>query len=307
MPLVLTTNEVRLNPAHSWDDIAGVQYHYPNQYKGKVKTGERFVYYHGVHRLGGKTGPAEYFGTGRIGSITADPRTVGQSRPSWFCTITDYVPFSPPVPAKPGGVFYEDIPKNMWRNGVRSLDPATLDRILAAAGIDPSNPDIRAPTIAVQPAGQILEADNLVIPRANVVAGAGSGSSYRKSRRAKEIGDWGELAALRFIELNVAGASNITHRAAVGETPGWDIDFVGGDGTLHRVEVKSTVGRAFATIDVTANEMRAAKSHGADYSIYLVANCLTDSPLIQRFPNPAALISAGVWSATPALFSVRMG
>jgi hypothetical protein len=33
MPLVLTTNDVVLNPDHRWNDVEGVQYHYPNQYK----------------------------------------------------------------------------------------------------------------------------------------------------------------------------------------------------------------------------------------------------------------------------------
>lgn len=53
MPIVLTTNDVILNPDHAWNDIEGVQYHYPNQYKTKVRSGEPFVYYRGVHRKSG--------------------------------------------------------------------------------------------------------------------------------------------------------------------------------------------------------------------------------------------------------------
>src|SRR4249920_111188 len=129
MPIVLTTNEVVLNPDHAWDDIEGVQYHYPNQYKNKIRTGEDFVYYRGVHRKDGRRGQAEYFGRGRIGTIRIDPATDGSSRPSWFCAIEDYAPFDPPVPAKVDSVFYEQIQQNMWRNGVRDLDPAVFASI----------------------------------------------------------------------------------------------------------------------------------------------------------------------------------
>jgi len=47
MPIVLTINDKILNPDHQWNDIVGVQYHYPNQYKNKVIPGEQFVYYRG--------------------------------------------------------------------------------------------------------------------------------------------------------------------------------------------------------------------------------------------------------------------
>jgi hypothetical protein len=68
MPLVLVHNDVVANPAHVWNDVKGVRYHYPSKYQGKIKMGEPFVYYRGVHRTEGKRGPAEYVGTGRIGT-----------------------------------------------------------------------------------------------------------------------------------------------------------------------------------------------------------------------------------------------
>ena len=68
MPLVLVHNDVVANPAHVWNDVEGVRYHYPSKYQGKIKMGEPFVYYRGVHRTEGKRGPAEYVGTGRIGT-----------------------------------------------------------------------------------------------------------------------------------------------------------------------------------------------------------------------------------------------
>jgi hypothetical protein len=300
MPVVLTTNEVVLNPDHAWNDVEGVQYHYPNQYKNKIQQGVEFVYYRGVHRKSGVRGQAEYFGRGRIGEIRIDPETVGSSRPSWFCTIEEYEPFTPSVPAKPGGVFYEDIPKNMWRNGVRSIDRDTFERIVAAAGsprVEPSTPT------SVEKAGP-QEASDLIIPRGRV-RGGGTGVGYRKSKRAKEVGDWAELAALEFLR-RLGGCTDVIYRAARGETPGWDIDYRDPAGVLNRVEVKGTVGGAFATIDLTANELRAAREHGEAYWIFLVANCLTDRARIQRIRNPAQRVADGAWTATPALYSVLL-
>lgn len=301
MPLVLTTNAFVPNPDHAWNDVEGVQYHYPNQYKNKIRPGVEFVYYRGVLRKSGPRGQAEYFGRGRIGEIKPDPATIGQSRPSWFCAIEDYTPFLPTVPAKLEGVFYEDIPQNMWRNGVRDLDLATFDRIVGAAGSSPATP-IFVPSAA---AGGPEEVDNLIIPKSGIAAASKGGVGYRKSKKAKEIGDWAELLVVEFLKSQ-GGHAEIVHRAAIQETPGWDIDYRDANGVLHRVEVKGTVGGAFTSIDLTANEMRAAQKHGSEYWIFLVANCLTDRPRIQRICAPGDRLAQGAWVATPAVFGVRL-
>ena len=212
------------------------------------------------------------------------------------------MPFSPPVPAKPEGVFYEQIPQNIWRNGVRELAPGVFERIVAAAGAHQVGGVAKRQVAPAAP----VEADDLIIPRDRVVGGGGQNGSWRTSKRAKEIGDWAEIAALDFIrqELKVA---NPVHRAAQREMPGWDIDFTDKTGKLHRVEVKGTVGGAFNTIDFTAGEFRAAQEHGDEYWIYLVANCLTDRPRIQRIRNPAERLNSGHWVAMPALFTVTLG
>ena len=303
MPLVLTTNDFVANPDHAWNDVEGVQYHYPNGYKNKIRPGEEFVYYRGVLRKRGPRGQAEYFGRGRIGAIRRDPDSPNNSRPSWFCTIENYEPFSPPVPAKLNGIFYEDIPQNMWRNGVRTLDRTTFDRIVEAAG-SAQSANMRTPPAVI--AG-LVESDSLIIPKDRASNGAsGGGLAYRKSKRAKEIGDWAEHRVVEFLE-GLGGCAQIVHRAAQGETPGWDIDYSDAAGTLHRVEVKGTVGGAFTTIDLTANELRAAREHRETYWIFLVAGCLTDRPRIQRIQDPAAKFVSGDWTATPALYSVRLG
>jgi hypothetical protein len=87
MPLVLVHNDVVANPEHAWDDKEGVHYHYPAKYQSKIKSGEPFVYYRGVHRVGGKRGSAEYVGAGRIGRIWADPNPRGTARRAWLSVV----------------------------------------------------------------------------------------------------------------------------------------------------------------------------------------------------------------------------
>ena len=133
MPLVLVHNDVVANPQHVWDDVEGVQYHYPAKYQSKIKTGETFVYYRGVHRTEGKRGAAEYVGSGRIGDIWVDPEPRNEGRKAWYCGIDDYRRFAVPVPAKIDGVTLEQIPANLWRDGVRTIDPEVFNRILTLA------------------------------------------------------------------------------------------------------------------------------------------------------------------------------
>lgn len=302
MPLVLVHNDVVRNPAHAWDDVEGVRYHYPAKYQSKVLTGEPFIYYRGVLRSDGSRGPAQYVGSGRIGAVWADPDRPTGAKKAWYCAIEDYQRFGQAVPAKIDDVLLETIPQNFWRDGVRTLDPAVYQRIMGLAAAQP--PLI---TAAPPPTGVIISAsDSLIMPPAPVPGNGTVGKSgYRKSKQAKVVGDWAEDIALRYIQEHVAGCSAWVHRAAAGETPGWDIDYLDAAGALQRVEVKGTVAGAFTGVELTAGEMRAAKAHGDGYWLCLVANCLTDLPKVQMVRNPAERIGKGEWSASPSVFAVR--
>ncbi len=299
MPLVLVHNDVVTNPDHAWDDVEGVRYHYPAKYQRKIITGEPFIYYRGVRRVGGRVGQNEYVGAGRIGAIWPDPNRPQGQRKAWYCAIEDFRRFSSPVAAKVDGVPLEDIPTNMWRDGVRSLPDAVYERIIQAADAQPvraSEPSASGLTI--------MAADNLIMPPAPVGRTTGK-SSFRKSKQAKMVGDWAEGIALRYIIEQLQGATACTHRAGLGETPGWDIDYLDPDGVLQRVEVKGTISGAFTGVEITAGEMRAAKAHGNSYWLYLVAGCLTDTPKVQPIQNPAARLEAGQWTASPSVYSVK--
>jgi hypothetical protein len=217
------------------------------------------------------------------------------------CGIDDYRRFAVSVPAKVGDVTLEQIPANLWRDGVRLIDPDIFNRILnLAAEHRPEGGGVSAN------AANIETADNLIVPQKVAAPGAGrrGQTGYRKSRRAKEVGDWAEDIVLRYIIEHVSRCTNCVHRAALDETPGWDIDYLDSNGRLQRVEVKGTVAAAFTGVDITANELQAARTHGSEYWLYLVAGCLSDSPRVQAIPNPASKLASLDWTLTPTLFSL---
>lgn len=297
MPLVLVHNDVVANPNHQWNDVEGVHYHYPSKYRGKVKKGEPFVYYRGIHRANGKRGPAEYVGAGLIGDIWADPTR----KNAWYCGIDNYERFPSPVSAKVGGVNREDIPANLWRDGVRVLAPEVYETIVNEAAVAATAHPLK---ISPQQA-QLAQVQDLILPSA-LAKHQGTATSRRQSKRSKEIGDWAEQVALAYIKRQIAGCSQCAHRAALGETPGWDIDYCDAAGVLQRVEVKGTISAAFAAIELTSNELAAAKQYAEHYWLCLVAKCETEQPKIQLIQNPAQKIAAGEWSVAPTIFAVRL-
>lgn len=296
MPLVLVHNDVVMNPAHQWNDVEGVHYHYPSKYRAKIKTGEPFVYYRGVNRAGNKRGPAEYFGQGSIGKIWPDP----ERKNAWYCAIENYERFPSPVAAKIDGAPREIIASNLWRDGVRVLDPQVYQAIIAVGNA--ANDDYKRQQSAPSQA-ELAQPGELILPTALGKHQNVSGE-YERSRRSKEIGDWAEVVALAYIQSEIVGCADCTHRAALGETPGWDIDYRDAQGVLQRVEVKGTVAAAFSAIDLTKNEMTAAVQHEENYWICLIAKCETQGPRIQLLRNPAKYIGEGAWRAKPTVYRV---
>jgi len=302
MPLILTQNEVNVSDAHNWQDDEGVQYHYPTKYRNKILEGERFVYYRGVNRLNGKRGDAHYFGTGRIGSITQDPDPERQTgvKKAWFCQVEDYERFPSDVPAKVDGILREQGPSNQFRDGVRVIDDATFESILEASGLAegyaaPGSTSPQPENVYTQQAGNLLISSK---GRAG-----GGNSSPRHSLHAKAVGDWAEKLALQILQ-DIEGSTDHIHRAAIGETPGWDLDFLDANGHLHRVEVKGTQAAMFRNIEITANELAAAEQYGSSYSLLLVAKCMSNSPSYQLINDPAGSIDHNEWSIMPTVFRV---
>ncbi len=321
MPLVLVSNEANATDRYEWKDVTGIQYHYPNSYRNMIRSGEQFVYYRGIRRLQGRRGQAEYFGRGVIGDTWRDPSvspTAGKGKWAWYCGIEDYMPFPMPVPAKVDGVFFETIATNRWRNGVRTLPQQAFDRILAAAGeipeeIETSNslpsrvslPELASIRIEVT-------TDSLMVPhsrRVKIVANGRDGRHRgvgwaRRSRSAKIVGDRAEEIAVRYIRECIAGATAIRHVAIIGETPGWDIEYVNTAGELNAVEVKGSTGAAFPVFELTSGELMAARRLGPRYWVYLIANCFGSSVRVECIRDPAALIDNGSLTSEPSVWNI---
>lgn len=121
----------------SWEDETGKLYHFPNAYRNKVQPGEWFVYHRGVRLKTGRRKHPEYFGFGRVDHVWRDS-AIADDAPKvewkWYCSIIDYSPFHVPVHWKVGERTIEDIPRNLFGNGVRSISQQTFDQILALAG-----------------------------------------------------------------------------------------------------------------------------------------------------------------------------
>jgi hypothetical protein len=308
MPLVLVQNPVKVNQGYDWKDIVGEQYHFPNQYKNRCVAGTPFVYYRGTRRLDSKRAVPEYFGHGSIGTVWRDD-TIPESRPkkdwAWYCTIEDYTPFPAPVPAKHDGAFLERIARNHWSVGIRPLPEDVYDRILALAGItaQPSEHNIMFPDFATI---SITETnDHLLLPRRPKLPGDATNLPVaRYSRNAAPIGRRAEELAHQFLQDNAErlGAKNIRWVAQEGNTPGWDLQYEDSEGSLVGVEVKGTTGPQFGSIDITAGEWNAALALGECYWLFLVANCCTNHPVIQRLQNPAQLLQDGAAQLLPVVF-----
>jgi hypothetical protein len=313
-PLVLVENEVMADPKFAgWKDVTGERYHFPNQYRARIRTGRQFVYYRGSRRAGGKKASPEYFGVGKIGEVWVDPDTAAAAARNrkWFCAIEDYEPFLNPAPAKHGGKYYETIPKNMWSVGVRELDRSAFNAICRAAGlpssavepIAPRWPDATAPETPVEVSGE-----SLLIPRNPVEpseqTGIGGGSN-RRSKYAKAVGDLAEAAVNKYLQatLSPKERASIVWVARRGETPGWDIEFER-DGEKICVEVKGTTGGRFPSFELTANEWGAAIERKGNYWISLVVLVGSKKPRIEFIKNLHQLHSQGRLLAEAAAWQI---
>lgn len=319
-PLVLVENEALADPNfESWKDVTGERYHFPNQYRSKIKTGRQFLYYRGSRRADRKRGVPEYFGIGTIGEMWPDPDTLGESarKQKWYCEIEDYEPFSAPVPAKVGNRYFEDIAKNLWGVGVRIIDGATFASICRVAGTPLSSVESGSTQdpgfSAALDAPEAIEGESLLVPRkprATLENGSGSSGSHRRSKFSKKVGDRAELAVIKHLMSVLARAEQdtIVWVARKGETPGWDIEFKRDDGKKICIEVKGTSGSRFQSIELTANEWRAAQKHKQHYWLCLVAVVGKQRPRIEFIKNPYGLHSKGELGAVPSawnIFSVK--
>ncbi len=308
-PLVLVQNERTEDSKYDfWDDATGERYHYANQHRNKVRTGRRFIYYKGSRRRDGSSKTPEYFGWGVIGDVERDPDTAGSNKKltqRWICRIAEYTPFEKPVLFKLGDKPFEDIPQNHWSMAVRILQEGVCENILSHAGVSiaPSAPaEVKQPLLPLfedavaQPANDSLMRPTT--PTAQLGSGFGGGSPHSKFSR--ELGERGQEIVLDFLkqELPDKEKATLSWTTQEGRKPGWDIEYKS-DGRIIGVKAKATGGSYFPSIELTANEWRAAEEKGSDYRLALVSDVWSEKPWIEFIENPFEEVKGGGFAVEP--------
>jgi len=299
-PLVLVENERTVEGKYDfWEDLTGERYHFPNQYRNKMKKGRRFVYYRGIRRLHNKRGTAEYFGCGRIGEMERDTSVSRSERKrdwKWYCDIEDYAKFPETVPAKIEGRPFENIANSMgWRNGVRVITDEIYNQILKNSGI--SGTTIRTTPSNLNQARKklVVVKMGLLRNRFNKAKGLAWGGKRYNTKEAKRIGDKAEKIVFDHLRSQY---DDVVWDANENEFPGYDIHYES-EGVVHAVEVKGTKGSEFSSIEITANEWNAAQQLRAHYDLCLVAEVFGNSPKLQFVNDPYGLVEQGEADASP--------
>lgn len=308
-PIILVENEVTAGGVYDhWQDATGERYQYPNQYKNKVLEGRRFIYYRGSRRADGTKQTPEYFGHGVIGETYVDP-TTDTSTPKrtwkWLCNIAEYSPFESPVLFKKmTGDYYEQISQNQWGVAVRELSEDVYKEILTAGGVE-----VGASSFSTQDAPiptQITAKNSLLSKLAQETNNPQWAMSYL-SKYTKEIGDLGERIVLEHFEkiLQVKAQKSLRWVASLGEKPGYDIEYCL-DKTIKGIEVKATTASCFASIQLTANELKAAEEMQDNYYLVLVASVLSSKPAIEVIQNPVKHIEQGKLTLKPVAYRISL-
>jgi len=314
MPVILVQNDVTEgNRYDHWKDVLGERYHFPNQYKNKVLTGESFIYYRGSRRINNLRAIPEYFGYGVIGDVWQDEETLDNSpgKRYWFCSIEEYFPFLNDIPFKVDGVSFEGISENLWGVAVRTISNEIYERLLML-GANKTDGDkydefVHPKLLPLDQidVGKILLTDDLLLqqPKQRDGTREARGAFKRYAKNSKLYGDRAEEIVSRWLLLN--GYDTVDWVARRGLKPGWDIECLR-DGQQHCFEVKGTSGQRFLSFDLTANELTASKEKGDQYRLILVAECLSANPKIQVISNPYKLYVDGSAFLEPSVYTFRL-
>lgn len=127
------------NDESNWDDVKGIQYHFPSKYLKIIPEGTKVIYYKGKLRNKNYENEriskeAHYFALAEIGIVTLD-----QESKTFIATINNYTPFNIPIPIKndqnkyyePEADEFKALGKNyFWQNAVRKLTEENYNTII---------------------------------------------------------------------------------------------------------------------------------------------------------------------------------
>jgi hypothetical protein len=304
------------NDESKWDDNTGVLYHFPERYLKLLTPGTKVIYYKGkltnpIYASKRLSKKPYYFGYATIGTILPD---TNQPK-NYFATILDYIPFIKPIPIHkpPGKEYYEVIPPsrvtNYWRDGARLITKEIYHTILSSADIQEGDPINIIPLIPldnVTPTASINSLLKIQTSKSgNKTVGSGNVQSYY-SPNAKKIGDRGEEIVFKYLKetLSTIEAESLRWLAKEKLTPGYDIEYTTDNGVKLCIEVKSTAAKAFTQFLFTINELNAAQTHHKNYVVYLVSECFSQNPKIDKISNPFLQKEQGELMFEPIAFKV---
>ncbi|MDC1029616.1 DUF3578 domain-containing protein [Euryarchaeota archaeon] len=183
---------------------------------------------------------------------------------------------------------YEDV---LYRHGI-SLDHDMQTEI--------------APMVKISP----VVMDFKLRKRRKTTTSTGGNRKRRFSKSAQKTGYDGErmIFEIEKSRLIDAGredlASKVQHLAAVGKTPGYDIESYTNEGLPRRIEVKSGVGSK-SVFELTRNEKTKAEQYGEEYVIAIVER-LYRKPTVEFILNPAGKSWWGKNNPSPLVWEVDL-
>ncbi|HEX5750550.1 MAG TPA: DUF3883 domain-containing protein [Archangium sp.] len=95
--------------------------------------------------------------------------------------------------------------------------------------------------------------------------------------------------------------TSVTWVAAKGQTPGWDIQYKDTNGVLQVLEVKTTTGQKFSSVEITAGEWAAASKKRGDYHLVLVAD-IYGAAKLQFIRDPVGWVQEKTARTTPLVY-----
>jgi hypothetical protein len=140
------------------------------------------------------------------------------------------------------------------------------------------------------------------------------GNSRRYSAESRKSGDAGEEAVVHFERrrLRAIGRADLADRVRwhgpEREYCGWDITSFDDEGNEIFIEVKSSVGKHVLCINLTVNEWNAASTPNlrGRYYLYIVTNCLSSKPSIERMRDPIGFVENNQVGCTPIVYELRL-
>lgn len=148
---------------------------------------------------------------------------------------------------------------------------------------------------------EIEESETLLIHRPKTSGKPLLAPGRRNPKRAKEIGDRAEELVYHWLRDNRPGVvrDSVDWLAQRGETPGWDIEYIDQSGARIAVEVKGTTVLRFPSIELTANEWKAAGTERDKYIVALVTSAFAQQPCIAMLTDPYGRVESGGLEVEP--------